>query len=75
MIRNTPMFTERFVSKCLAAGVSERGLMVVMDRVRGVTLRAIAEDEGLTPERVRQIESHTIRRLLQKGLVRKSDLM
>lgn len=57
------MFTESFIKNCLDKGIKERDLMVVLDRSRGVTLAAIARDEGVTPERIRQIEAKTLRRM------------
>lgn len=53
-------FNENFIRKCLERGISERNLMITLDRARGVTLRAIAEDEGVTPERIRQIEANVL---------------
>ena len=53
-------FNENFIRKCLERGISERNLMIALDRARGVTLRAIAEDEGVTPERIRQIEANVL---------------
>jgi DNA-directed RNA polymerase sigma subunit (sigma70/sigma32) len=53
-------FNETFIRKCLERGISERNLMIALDRMRGVTLRAIAEDEGLSIARVRQIESSVL---------------
>ena len=49
-------FNENFIRKCLDNGISERNMMIFLDRVRGVTLQAIADDEGLTKQRIRQIE-------------------
>ena len=60
---------ESFVNKCLSLGIPERSIMIVLDRSRGVSLRAIAEDEGISPERVRQIEAHTFRKLLKARVV------
>lgn len=56
-------FNENFIKKCLECGISERNLMITLDRARGVTLRAIAEDEGVTPERIRQIEANVLRKM------------
>jgi DNA-directed RNA polymerase sigma subunit (sigma70/sigma32) len=56
-------FNDQFVAKCLEKGISERNLMIVLDRMRGVTLREIAEDEGITPERIRQIEANVLRKM------------
>ena len=55
--------TENLVKRALAKGLTERELMVVLDRVRGVTLREIAEDEGISPSRVAQIEAKAYRKL------------
>jgi DNA-directed RNA polymerase sigma subunit (sigma70/sigma32) len=54
---------DKFITKCLEKGISERNLMIVLDRMRGVTLREIAEDEGVTPERIRQIEAKVLRKM------------
>ena len=56
-------FNENFVRKCLDNGISERNLMIALDRARGVTLKAIADDEGVTPERIRQIEAKVLRKI------------
>ena len=57
------LLTENLVKRALAKGLTERELMVVLDRVRGVTLREIAEDEGISPSRVAQIEAKAYRKL------------
>jgi DNA-directed RNA polymerase sigma subunit (sigma70/sigma32) len=57
------MFTVSFVKTCLDRGLTERELMVVIDRSRGVTLAHIARDEGVTPERIRQIEAKALRKM------------
>lgn len=57
------VLTENLVKRALAKGLTERELMVVLDRVRGVTLREIAEDEGISPSRVAQIEAKAYRKL------------
>lgn len=56
-------FNENFIRKCLEHGISERNLMITLDRARGVTLRAIADDEGVTPQRIRQIEANVLRKM------------
>lgn len=55
--------TENLMKKAMDAGVSERNLMIVVDRCRGVPLAHIAKDEGLSPERVRQIEASVLRKM------------
>jgi DNA-directed RNA polymerase sigma subunit (sigma70/sigma32) len=55
--------TENLIKRAIDKGLTERELMIVLDRVRGVTLAAIAEDEGVTPERIRQIEARAFRKL------------
>lgn len=57
------MFNERMIRLLLDKGVTERELGVVLDRARGVTLAHIAEDEGVTPERIRQIEAKAFRKI------------
>ena len=57
------MFTVSFVKTCLDRGLTERELMVVIDRSRGVTLAHIARDECVTPERIRQIEAKALRKM------------
>jgi len=37
--------------------------MIVLDRARGVTLAEIARDEGVSPERIRQIEAKVLRKM------------
>ena len=54
---------DKFIAKCLEKGISEKHLMIVLDRMRGVTLREIAEDEGVTPTRIRQIEAKVLRKM------------
>ena len=55
--------TENIIQKALDLGLTEREIMIVMDRARGVTFREIAEDEGVSPERIRQIEARALRKL------------
>ena len=55
--------TENLIKRAIDKGLTERDLMIVLDRARGVTLAAIAEDEGVTPERIRQIEARVLRKL------------
>lgn len=57
------VLTENLVKRAIDLGLTERELMVVLDRVRGVTLREIAEDEGISPSRVAQIEAKAFRKL------------
>lgn len=63
--KNTDMvgLNETFIKKCLERGISERNLMIVLDRARGITLQAIAEDEGVSRERIRQIEANVLRKM------------
>lgn len=56
-------FVENLVKKAIDGGLTEREVMIALDRARGVTLREIAEDEGVTPERIRQIEARALRKL------------
>jgi DNA-directed RNA polymerase sigma subunit (sigma70/sigma32) len=56
-------FVENLVKKAIDGGLTEREVMIVLDRARGVTLREIASDEGVTPERIRQIEARALRKL------------
>jgi DNA-directed RNA polymerase sigma subunit (sigma70/sigma32) len=63
------MFTVSFIKTCLDKGLTEREIMVVVDRARGVPLAHIASDEGVTPERIRQIEAKALRKIVQKGVV------
>jgi DNA-directed RNA polymerase sigma subunit (sigma70/sigma32) len=56
-------FNDNFIAKCLEKGISERNLMIVLDRARGVTLAEIARDEGVSPERIRQIEAKVLRKM------------
>lgn len=60
---------DSIISQCVSKGIPEREIMVVLDRCRGVTLAEIARDEGVSPERVRQIEARGLRRMKQKGIV------
>ena len=55
--------TENLIKRAIDKGLTERELMIVLDRVRGVTLAAIAEDEGISPSRVAQIEAKAYRKL------------
>jgi DNA-directed RNA polymerase sigma subunit (sigma70/sigma32) len=57
------MYNERLIRLLLDKGVTERELEVVLDRTRGVSLAHIAKDEGVTPERIRQIESRAHRKI------------
>ena len=56
-------FVENLVKKAIERGLTEREVMIVLDRARGVTLAAIAEDEGISPSRVAQIEAKAFRKL------------
>jgi len=60
---------DSFITECVSKGIPEREIMVVLDRARGVTLAEIARDEGVTPERIRQIEARACRRMKNKGVV------
>jgi DNA-directed RNA polymerase sigma subunit (sigma70/sigma32) len=68
MIRTRVMY-DSIISQCVSKGIPEREIMVVLDRIRGVTLAEIARDEGVSPERIRQIEARGLRRMKQKGVV------
>lgn len=68
MIRTRVMF-DSIISQCVSKGIPEREIMVVLDRARGVTLAEIARDEGVTPERIRQIEARALRRIKRLGVV------
>ena len=68
MIRTRVMY-DSIISQCVSKGIPEREIMVVLDRIRGVTLAEIARDEGVSPERIRQIEAKGLRRMKQKGVV------
>ena len=57
------MYNERMIRLLLDKGVTERELEVVLDRTRGVSLAHIAKDEGVTPERIRQIEARAHRKI------------
>jgi DNA-directed RNA polymerase sigma subunit (sigma70/sigma32) len=57
--------TENLLDRAIAKGVSERNIMIVLDRCRGVPLAHIAKDEGLSTERIRQIEAKVLRTLTQ----------
>lgn len=57
------MYNERMIRLLLDKGVTERELEVVLDRTRGVSLAHIAADEGVTPERIRQIEARAHRKI------------
>ena len=57
------MYNERMIRLLLDKGVTERELEVVLDRTRGVSLAHIAQDEGVTPERIRQIEARALRKI------------
>ena len=59
------VLTEYLIKRAIDKGLTERELMVILDRVRGVTLREIAEDEGISPSRVAQIEARAFRKLTQ----------
>jgi DNA-directed RNA polymerase sigma subunit (sigma70/sigma32) len=63
------MMYDSIISQCVSKGIPEREIMVVLDRIRGVTLAEIARDEGVSPERIRQIEAKGLRRMKQKGVV------
>jgi DNA-directed RNA polymerase sigma subunit (sigma70/sigma32) len=54
-------YNENFMRECLELGISERNLMICLDRIRGVTLKAIAEDEGVSSTRISQIECKVLR--------------
>lgn len=60
---------DSIISQCVSKGIPERETMVVLDRARGVTLAEIARDEGVTPERIRQIEARGLRRMKRLGVV------
>jgi DNA-directed RNA polymerase sigma subunit (sigma70/sigma32) len=60
---------ESFVSQCVSKGMSNREIMIVLDRARGVSLAHIARDEGVTPERIRQVEARALRRIKRLGVV------
>ena len=56
-------YNEDFMRKCLEIGISERDLMICLDRIRGVTLKYIAEDEGLSSTRIFHIEAKVLRKM------------
>jgi DNA-directed RNA polymerase sigma subunit (sigma70/sigma32) len=43
--------------------------MIVLDRARGLTLREIAEEEGVSVTCIRNIEARACRRMKNKGVV------
>lgn len=59
------VLSENLIKRAIDAGLKERDLFIVLDRARGVTLREIAEDEGISPSRVAQIEARAYRKLTQ----------
>jgi DNA-directed RNA polymerase sigma subunit (sigma70/sigma32) len=60
---------DSFITECVSKGISNREIMIVLDRARGVTLAEIARDEGVTPERIRQVEARALRRIKRLGVV------
>jgi DNA-directed RNA polymerase sigma subunit (sigma70/sigma32) len=60
---------DSFITECVSKGIPEREIMIVLDRARGLTLREIAEDEGVSVTCIRNIEARACRRMKQKGVV------